>query len=907
MQPNPNVANLPSASTPQSSSVPAANGHHPTALFEEFSEVPVAEVVVNVEAPDLLPTYSYRIPERLAGEIAVGTCVHVPFGGRETVGYVIDRRNVDAAEPIAGRLRDIIGIVEGAVTFSPEQADVARWISEFYVCDLSSAVRCIAPAALGSRVEASVRLANPELTDPGAGLAMVQAHILTTLKQLGGEAELEELKKAASVSAFNGSYAALLRKGLVTETRAVSRARVVARTVRAYDLPPNSMSTPSTPYTGIPDQTEAKPSRSSPAGQRILTALAIFAAKGETPILPEKLLNAAQCSMAALKTLVEKGQVVIRELHVRRAPGQTPDHFSTAPNFTPGQRRAAEWIADQLRGEEEEKKRKGEEETNRIETPLGTWHRGTQPPTPNSLPVRAQYPTPNTALLFGVTASGKTEVYLDAIANTLKAGRNAIVLVPEIALTAQVVEIFTGRFGDEVAVLHSRLSEGERHDEWRRLQQSHARIAVGARSAVFAPLDNIGLIVVDEEHEASYKQESSPRYNARDVAVRRAQDENGLVLLGSATPSLETFFASEHGDIARLEMPDRIGGRALPVVDLVDLRQEMKEHRALFSRTLIDRLGDRLAKGQQSILFLNRRGYAQFMLCRECGYVARCPNCAVSLAFHAAWSSLRCHHCGYSRGVPTVCPTCGSAQIKGFGIGTERVEEEVAKHFPNARIARMDRDTTARKGAHAGILKRFRDREADILIGTQMIAKGLDFPNVTLVGVVSADTSINMPDFRASERTFQLLTQVAGRAGRGEHPGEVVIQTFTPEHFALQRAVHQDYRGFYEKEILNREELRYPPFSRLVNMVCSDEDSNGARGRAQALAGVARKVLPKEVELIGPSPAPLVKLKNIYRWHVVLRAPSDFPISELVRQVLAKLPAPDRRRITVDVDPMGMA
>ncbi len=840
---------------------------HSSSLLPEYAAVEVAEVVVNVEAPDLLPTYTYRVPERLSGVLRVGDCVHVPFGGREAMGYVVERRRISADEPLASRLRDVLAVVEGAVTFGVEQAEIARWIADQYLCDLSSAIRCIAPAALTSRVLTLVHLVDSSISESAVGGSMVQAHIVTTLKQLGGEAELEDLRKATSVSAFNGSYSALLRKGIIRENRTVSRAKVVARTVRAYDLG---------------DQTAIQCMRLSPAGERILTVLSGLARQGETPVLPEKLLYAAHASASALKTLLEKGVVVVRPLHERRSPNRIPAILTTPPFFTPGQSAAAAWLTESVRSQRD----------------YG----------PSEIAARSRPIThSNTALLFGVTASGKTEVYLDAIEKTLTAGRTAIVLVPEIALTGQVVEVFTGRFGDEVGILHSRLSAGERHDEWRRLQQSHARIAIGARSAVFAPLDNVGLIIMDEEHESSYKQENAPRYHARDVAIERAARSGALVVLGSATPSLETFYAAEEGAITRLEMPERIGGRTLPKVELVDLREELKENRALFSRNLVEKLGDRISRGRQSILFLNRRGYAQFMLCRECGYVARCPNCAVSLAFHAAWGSLRCHHCGYGRSVPSICPTCGGAQIKGFGIGTERVEEEVLKHFPNARIARMDKDTTSRKGAHAGILKRFRDREADVLIGTQMIAKGLDFPNVTLVGVVSADTSLNVPDFRASERTFQLLTQVSGRAGRGEHPGEVVIQTFAPEHFSLQKAVAQDYRGFYDKEIVYREELRYPPFSRLANLICSDEVSLEARARAHSLAAAAKSVLPSEIDLIGPAPAPLVKLKNIYRWHVVLRAPTDAEISEITRAILSKLPSSDRRRITVDIDPMNMA
>jgi len=820
-------------------------------LWEDTLAVEVAEVVVDADAPDLLPVYTYRVPDLWKDMVQLGTCVHVPFGGQEKLGYVLARRRMALADPLCARLRDIIAPVEGAITFSQEQAEIAGWVAEEYICPLASSLRCVAPAAMGARVVTQVRLVEETMTAKDAGNATSQVHILDTLRALGGVAEREKLREASKVSSFTTSYAALLRKGLIRETRHVSRPRTQARTVRAYTLKPME---------------NASEARISEVGRRILQVLAECAEAGKTLVTADYLLEEAQASESALQTLVRKGIVDMRKMLVCRNPHVVPATRTQPPRLTPAQRAAVEWIADSLTKS-----------------------------------------TPQTALLYGVTASGKTEVYLDAIAHTLEAGRTAIVLVPEIALTTQVVEVFTGRFGDEVAVLHSRLSDGERYDEWRRLQQKQARIVVGARSAIFAPVENVGLIVVDEEHEASYKQESTPRYHARDVAAERARRAGATLLLGSATPSLETYYASEQGRITRLEMPERIDNRPLPEVSIVDLREEFKEHRALFSRRLMEEIRIRLSQGQQAILFLNRRGYAQCVLCRECGHVMRCPHCAVSLTFHAAQRALRCHHCDYSRLAPTACPACGGTRIRGFGIGTERVEEEVIKHFPQARVARLDRDTAARKGAHAGILGRFRRGEVDILIGTQMVAKGLDFPNVTLVGIVSADTAIHLPDFRAAERAFQLLTQVAGRAGRGAHPGLVIIQTFCPNHYSVQMATRQDYPGFYQQEIAFRRELLYPPFSRFANLISTDEDEARARLRAVAMAEAFRDTLPPEIELIGPAPCPLSRLKNVYRWHVALRAPLDAPLSRLVREGLTRLSSTERMDITVDIDPMGMA
>jgi primosomal protein N' (replication factor Y) len=860
-------------------------------LWEEYAQVDVVDVVVDIDVSGLEPSYSYRVPEPLQNTLQVGDCVHIAFSGRETLGYVIARRYLPASDPLCGKLRPILGIVEDAVTVNAEQLQVVRWMSEHYVCDLLSALRCVAPATLGARVTTTTRLSDPNLRGRDLSGSLPQAHVIETLRSLGGEAETEALRVAANLPAFAGAYAALIKKGLLVETRAVARAKTVGKTIKAYAL-----------GAAADVLTGAGGSRRSPQQQRILNELVARAHNEEGPMPADELLHAAQASPASLRGLAEKGLVTASEITVRRAPVSTPTKRTVAPTLTAGQQRAAE----QLR---------------------------------SCLDLR----TSQTVLLFGVTASGKTEVYLNAIAHTLAQGRSAIVLVPEIALTAQVVDVFVGRFGEQVAVLHSRLSEGERHDEWRRMQAGEARIVVGARSAIFAPLQNVGLIVMDEEHEASYKQENTPRYSAKEIARERARITGATLLLGSATPSVESYYVSEgEGSVERLalsvknpingthqgenrkalnaqrstlnaslvfriEMPERIDNRPLPQVKVVDLREEFKLRKALFAQRLVDAMADRLRNKQQIILFLNRRGYAQFVLCRDCGWTAKCPNCAVSLAFHAYDRTLKCHHCDYTGNAPQSCPECGGSKVKAFGIGTEKVEEETLNLFPTARVARMDRDTTARKGAHTRILRDFRQGEADILIGTQMVAKGLDFPNVTLVGVVSADTAINMPDFRAGERTFQLLTQVAGRAGRGSQPGEVVIQTFSPDHYAVRAAVYHDYPAFYKQEILFRRELRYPPFSRFVNLICSDLQEPVAQARAGALAGALTRLVPDDVEVIGPSAAPLSRLKNLYRYHVALRAPVDAPLSDLVRAALGRLSTTQRQGLSIDMDPLSMA
>jgi primosomal protein N' (replication factor Y) len=509
-------------------------------------------------------------------------------------------------------------------------------------------------------------------------------------------------------------------------------------------------------------------------------------------------------------------------------------------------------------------------------------------------------------LLHGVTGSGKTEVYLQAIAAALEAGRRAICLVPEIALTPQTAARFRDRFGERVAVLHSGLGDGERHDEWWRIRRGEVGVVVGARSAVFAPVPELGLIVVDEEHEGTYKQDEVPRYHAREVALHRAAALGIPAILGSATPALESVAAARDGRLRRLELPARVLGRPLPEVRVIDMRAEMEAgNRSVLSRELHAALAQRLDRGEQALLFLNRRGYATFVLCRSCGYVARCPRCAVSLGYHAAEGRLRCHYCGYTRRPPTVCPRCSSHYIRYFGSGTERVEGAVREAFPQARVLRMDIDTTSTKGAHARMYGQFRRGEADVLIGTQMVAKGWDIAGVTLVGVVSADTALNLPDFRSAERTFQLLCQVAGRAGRGDIPGEVLIQTYSPEHPAIQAATAQDSAAFAAAELAARQAAGWPPASQLVRVVVAGPDGPEVAALAQAVARGLRG--EPGVEVLGPSEAPLALLRGQHRWHLALRGPEAAALrgaAAHAQELAARVRG--RARISVDVDPQSM-
>lgn len=526
----------------------------------------------------------------------------------------------------------------------------------------------------------------------------------------------------------------------------------------------------------------------------------------------------------------------------------------------------------------------------------------------------------HTFLLHGVTGSGKTEVYLQAIAHALEQGRGAIVLVPEISLTPQTVERFKARFSSGplrtlVAVLHSHLSAGERHDEWHKIRQGRARIVIGARSAIFAPVDPLGLIIVDEEHEHSYKQEESPRYHARDVAVVRGKFENAVVVLGSATPSMESYFNAKRGKYELLELPTRVDDQKMPIVRVVDMRSEQRKQKGtpIFSLQLKEAITRRIEKREQTILFLNRRGFSTSLQCPKCGYVANCPNCSVSLTFHRRAAKLMCHICGHSQSAPAVCPekSCRNPEIRYSGLGTEKVEDTLTKLFPHARTTRMDSDTLKRKEDYRRILGDFRAGKIDILVGTQMIAKGLHFPNVTLVGIIYADLSLHIPDFRAGERTFQLLTQVAGRAGRGDVEGEVFVQAFTPFHPAIQYARRHDFTGFYEQEIEFREQLKYPPLARIALMTLRGRNQDKVRLSADHLRAELGKLLAgetfRDVIMAGPAPAPLARAESFYRYQLMLRTRSMSQLSRRVAQLQETLALPDDVTLTVDIDPVNLA
>ena len=515
----------------------------------------------------------------------------------------------------------------------------------------------------------------------------------------------------------------------------------------------------------------------------------------------------------------------------------------------------------------------------------------------------------NPFLLEGVTGSGKTEVYLHIIDKVLKLGKTAIVLVPEISLTPQMTNRFISRFGKQVAIMHSALSDGEKFDEWRKIKSGQARVVVGARSAIFVPIENIGAIIIDEEHEATYKQESNPRYHARDVALLRAKYHKAVLLMGSATPSIESRARASRGVYQFLQLTHRANPMAkIPKVEIVDFRDYVGQQEVSnFTPYLLEKIADRLEKNEQVVLMLNRRGYSSFIMCRDCGYVDECPNCDISLTLHMDTKTMNCHYCGFEKSIPHTCPNCHSRSIRYYGTGTQKAYDELVEVFSLARILRMDVDTTRQKGAHQRILDKFGNHEADILLGTQMIAKGLDFPNVTLVGVLNADTSLNLPDFRSSERTFQLLTQVAGRAGRAEKEGEVLIQTYNPQHYAIQLAQKQDYEAFYAYEMGIRRQLAYPPYYFTVGLTLSHKDEQTVVRKSFELLQLLRQQLSDKIKILGPTPKPIARTHNLYHYQIIVKYRFEDNLENVLNQILDLTQLPENKdlRLVVDYEPQN--
>jgi primosomal protein N' (replication factor Y) len=787
----------------------------------------------------LAQPYSYRVPEAIADRIEPGSRVVVPVRQREMVGIVVGHE----PPPEGVEARDILAAPDAEPALSAPLLETARWISGYYASPIGLTLKAMLPSALWGESRVIAHLASGAGRDTGG----FGGDVLDWLDRKGGSGAVNAIGRALKRPAWE-AINRLARIGAISlevEPAATDRATASTRVLVLGDPP--SLLERDKLFSRAKEQ------------RRLCEALEELG--GRSPV--HHLTTQLGFGDSVIRGLIPKGLATIEEEERLRDP--FAEEVGTPPptEFTPAQEEAAGRIAALGPGDG--------------------------------------------ALLFGVTGSGKTLVYLEAIRRALAEGRGAILLVPEIGLTPQAVSRVRGAFGDQVAVLHSALSEGERADAWRAVRRGDKRVAVGARSAIFAPVPRLGVVVLDEEHESSYKNGESPRYHARDVAMVRARLEGARLVLGSATPSAESF--ARVGDrMAIIRLPERIGDRALPPIEVLDLRHapRVREAGAVpWSVALDEAVHSTLARGEQALLLLNRRGFAAYLQCQACGEVAECANCSISLTVHQAPPGLRCHYCGADHPLARNCAACGQPVSQMRGLGTQQLERLLAERFPAARLARMDLDTTSTKWSHHRILDAFGRGEVDILLGTQMIAKGLDFPNVTLVGVVDADTGLHLPDFRSAERTFQLLAQVAGRAGRGPRGGKVLVQTRSPGHHAVRHASGHDVEGFLAEELELRKSPAYPPFVALVNLLVSGPDEQAVSLEAAEVGDWCRGLVAKHelpLVVLGPAPCPIARIRNRWRWHVVLKGPTE-AVGRVVRYAAGRLSGAGETRVVIDRDP----
>jgi len=819
----------------------------------------VAEVVVEIRTKALDRHFDYWVPASLQSSVQLGQRVLVPFGRKTCQGYVVALHQRDEEAVVDRRMKTILSALDDRPVLTLDLLLLTEWLTKRYVCTRLEAIQAVLPSAF--RITLKERYQRTQMSLQADASVEVKRVVQTLLR---GPLTLEQVLARTGPDA----WLALQQAVALGAVEAVTIARdkvserveaVLVATVTAAEL-------------AVAASTRR---RQAVKQVRILDLLcaAVDAGGGSDSHGGQALaaLNLAEHALRpsdpAVAALVAEGLVQVNRRPVRRLPvatnlGESSAVESVRPTLTRWQARAVAGI----------------EAAMAAETADNTAMLGG---------VLEQRPG-RQLVLHGVTGSGKTEVYLRAIARCLAANASSIVLVPEISLTPQMVERFTRRFGASVTVLHSALSAGERRDAWMLALAPEPVVVIGARSAVFAPVHKLGLIIVDEEHEPSYKQEETPYYDAREVAGWRAQQSGALVVFGSATPSLEAMVRVERGQASIVVMPQRVNGNALPPVEIVDMRDELKAgNRTLFSRALRDGLESAVGAGNQAILFLNRRGYSAFLLCRNCGYRAECPNCDISLTLHRGKRSewLKCHYCQYTTAVPEVCPDCDEPALRPFGVGTQQVEEFLREHWPEWRVLRMDVDTTGRKGAHQDLIGQFARREADVLIGTQMVAKGLDFPNVAFVGVISADTMLAVPDYRANERTFTLLTQVAGRSGRANVPGWTVVQTYRPDHYAIQTAARHDYTSFYQRERAAREAYFYPPFCELAVMLATHAQQHVAEGAAKRFERELRRRLTSGRATILPAaPSSIGRVEGRFRYQVVVKYAQWSIVESEIRQ-----------------------
>ena len=792
--------------------------------------------------------FTYAIPDRLNDSLSVGQRVVVPLGKRKCTGFLVER----TSRPEIEEVRDIEDIADPYPLLTTDMLKLTRWVSEYYLSPWGQVIRTCLPPGLRRKSKIIIHIENNLLIHEEA-LSEIQQTIIECLCEKR-KTSLQSLQKHTGSQNIRYALNQLESKGIIRTEHVLEDVPVQPKIETWISLRREI------------DEEERRLLEKR-AKKQAYTLSFLKRAGGEAR------RSDIDVDFAVIKRLIQKGYVDLWEEEVYRDAYKAVD-VKVRKNIilTKSQRQALAKIS-------------------------------------KAVDERAFH----TFLIHGVTASGKTQVYIEAIQHVLEAGHTALVLIPEIALTPQAVQRYRGSFGDKVAVLHSRMSAGERVDAWKALREGKCSIAVGPRSAVFAPLNNLGIIVVDEEHETSYKQaDPAPRYHARDVAIIRGMHNDCPVILGSATPSLESYANAVQGKYTLLSLPERIDGTPLPRVSVVDMKDGKKVMgQPMFTPQLLEDIESRLDKGEQIILLQNRRGYAGFLRCATCGYVEDCPHCDISLTYHQKDRHLRCHYCGYQKAAIDACEACGGSAILYRGIGTQRVEEALQREFPKASILRMDQDTTRRKGAHDRILKDFEQGTGDILLGTQMVAKGHDFPKVSLVGIISADTGLYFPDFRSGERTFQLMTQAAGRAGRRKDQGKVIVQSATPDHPVLQFAADQDYRSYFEWESPQRRELTYPPWGRLIliRFIGPKEDAvNRASSRFR------EGMTARTVEILGPVPAPMARVKGNYRYQIIckIKKSADASVKELKQAVLSamslyrqKANIPDVR-VNIDVDPVDL-
>jgi primosomal protein N' (replication factor Y) len=817
-----------------------------------------AQVAVPVH---LSKTFTYRLPISMQQVARVGSRVMVQLGRKPTTGYIVALlpRLRSGTSLIESEIKDVQELLDVDPPLTPEVLEITRWVSDYYAAPWGEVLRAALPAGINVHLEQTVSITAQGLEE----LIQLEKSSDTTVKTralrlLADEGEFE-------INAF------ALRMGSAKPpkwVRDLEQADLIGRSYRAHSTPTRAKRRKAirlSKSTG----TESQPvdGRTTAAQQRVLATLR--AHQNEMAVVD--LLKSAKVSESAIRTLLKKGVVDEFEEAVRRDPLA----LAELPNTEEFKLTAAQNEALRL-----------------IEAPMKARRFATM-------------------LLHGVTGSGKTEVYLRAMRDALKSGGGAIMLVPEIALTPILSRRLRAHFGDQIAIFHSSLSKGERFDEWSRLRRGEASVVLGTRSAIFAPVQNLRLIVIDEEHDTSYRQEESPFYNARDTAIVRAQKESAVVVLGSATPSLESFHNAQSGKYDYLHLPERVANRPMARAELIDMREVFarRQKPAVFSDELLHEIEETHARGEQTIILLNRRGYSSFILCRSCGESIECPNCDVTLTYHREDRTLICHYCNHRQRAPEECPACGSQYIYYVGEGTEQIEEMLRKRFPRLRIGRIDRDTKSRRHQFEKTLLDFGKGEIDLLVGTQMLAKGHDFPNVTLVGVVSVDAGLALPDFRAAERAFQLITQVAGRAGRGDLPGRVLIQTYHPHHYALRHAQAQDYRGFYDEEIRHRRNHGYPPFVALALLLSRHKDPARALGTAKQLRNALVKANRAHAcRILGPAPAPFARLRGEHRIQLLVKSRSRKQMRAVIDQAMSTMEkaGQDLRSVTLEIDPVSM-